>query len=302
MKTIIHSIITWAPLIAAMAARAEVLLDETFNYPDGPLASVSDGRWTTHSGTPGQVTVSGGVIRLQGSKTEDVRNAFAMRGITNGTLFAGLDVRFRALPSPTGAFFFHFKDPVDSGAASVFTGRIHATTAGAGAGALQVGIAWGTGTPAWVARDIRTNEAVQLVLRLDLAATNAVLWVNPVSEAAAEGWAQAIDARGIGQGLSQVAFRQATGLGEVEVERLRVGTRFEDVVDGGVPRVDLLREAQGVRAWMPAAAWEAGWRLEVAGGLRGPWSQGPEMTVDGDRASVWIPNGPAMLWLRLARR
>jgi hypothetical protein len=302
MKTIIHSIITWAPLIAAMAARAEVLLDETFNYPDGPLASVSDGRWTTHSGTPGQVTVSGGVIRLLGSKTEDVRNAFAMRGITNGTLFAGLDVRFRALPSPTGAFFFHFKDPVDSGAASVFTGRIHATTAGAGAGALQVGIAWGTGTPVWVARDIRTNEAVQLVLRLDLAATNAVLWVNPVSEAAAEGWAQAIDARGIGQGLSQVAFRQATGLGEVEVERLRVGTRFEDVVDGGVPRVDLLREAQGVRAWMPAAAWEAGWRLEVAGGLRGPWSQGPEMTVDGDRASVWIPNGPAMLWLRLARR
>jgi hypothetical protein len=153
-----------------------------------------------------------------------------------------------------------------------------------------------------VARDIRTNEAVQLVLRLDLAATNAVLWVNPVSEAAAEGWAQAIDARGIGQGLSQVAFRQATGLGEVEVDRLRVGTRFEDVVDGGVPRVDLRREAQGVRAWMPAAAWEAGWRLEVAGGLRGPWSQGPEMTVDGDRASVWIPNGPAMLWLRLARR
>ncbi|MFM8418912.1 MAG: hypothetical protein ACKOEQ_02160 [Verrucomicrobiota bacterium] len=302
MKTLIHSIITWAPLIAAMAARAEVLLDETFNYPDGPLASVSDGRWVTHSGTPGQVAVSGGGIRLLGSKTEDIRNAFVTRGVTNGTLFAGLDVRFRALPSPTGAFFFHFKDPVDSGAASVFTGRIHATTAGAGAGSLRVGIAWGTGTPVWAARDIRTNEAARLVLMLDLGATNAVLWVNPGTEADVEGRALANDGRGIGQGLSQVAFRQATGLGEVEVDRLRVGTRFEDVVDGGVPRVGVVREGYGVRAWMPATAWEAGWRMEVAGGLRGPWSQGPEMTVEGDRASVWIPNGPSMVWLRLARR
>ena len=302
MKTFIHSIITWALLIAAMAARGDVLLDETFDYPDGPLASVSDGRWVTHSGTPGQVTASGGVIRLLGSRTEDIRSVFATRGITNGTLFAGLDVRFRALPSPTGSFFFHFKDPVDSGAASVFTGRIHATTAGAAAGALRVGIAWGTGTPSWVARDIRTNEAVRLVLRLDLGATNAVLWVNPGTEADLEGRALANDGRGIGQGLSQVALRQATGLGEVEVDRLRVGTRFEDVTDEGVPRVGVVGEGQGVRAWMPKAAWEAGWRLEVAGGLRGPWSQGPEMTVEGDRASVWIPNGPSMLWLRLARR
>lgn len=301
MKTWKHSFLRLAPLAAALVARAEVLLDETFDYADGPLATASDGRWVTHSGTPGQVTVTGGGIRLLGSKTEDVRLAFTTRGITNGALYAGLDVRFRALPSPTGTFFFHFKDPVDSGAASVFTGRIHATTAGAAAGFLRVGVSWGTGTPEWVGRDLRTNEAARLVLRLDLAATNAVLWVNPGQESDAEARAQANDGRGIGQGLSQVAFRQATGLGEVEVDRLRVGTRFGAVAGTAAPAAGIEREGYGVRVWMPSAAWAEGWRLEVGGGWRGPWSRGPEMAMEGDRASVWIPNGPASVWFRLAR-
>jgi len=302
MKTIIHSFIGLLPLMAASAARAEAWIDESFDGADGPLVAVSDGRWVTHSGTTGQVTVSEGLIRLSGARTEDVRRTVASGGVTNGMLFAGLDLRFRGLPSPTGTYFFHFKDTVDSGSASVFTGRIHATTAGAAAGALRVGVSWGTGAPVMVARDIATNEWVHLVLRLDLGATNAVLWVNPATEKDVANRAMAGDGRGIGQGLSQAAFRQATGLGEVEVDRLRVGARFEDVGPTGMPQLAVGLEGQGVRVRMPSQAWLAGWRLEVAGTLRGPWTQGPELTAENGEATVWIPSGPQSLWFRLVRR
>ena len=230
------------------------------------------------------------------------RRTFTTNGVASGQLFAAMDVRFPGLPSPTGTFFFHFKDPADSGVASAFTGRIHVSTAGAWPGALRVGVAWGTGTPVFVARDIATNTQCRLVLRLDFATTNAVLWVNPASEADMQGSALATDARGVGQGLSQVAFRQATGLGEVEVDALRVGTRFEDVADAVPPLAGIERNAEGCRVWMPTSAWQGGWRVEAAGALRGPWTPGPEMTVEGSRAWALVPENKPLLWFRLVRR
>ena len=302
MKTWIQAFTKVVSLAVALAARAELLLDEAFDLPEGPLTAVSEGRWVTHSGTSGKVMAGGGVIRLLGSGTEDVHRAWTSAGVTNGMLYAGLDVRFVALPSPTGTYFFHFKDVVDSGASSAFTGRIHVTTSGAGPGGLRVGVSWGTGMPVFIARDVPTNKPIRLVLRLDLGATNAVLWMDPASEADEEGRATAMDGRGTGQGLSQVALRQATGLGQVWVDGLRVGTRFGEVAGPAVPRVEVDRDGEGVRVRMPASAWQEGWRLEVAGTLRGPWSQGPELLVRDGWASVWVPGGPSALWFRLVRR
>lgn len=302
MKRIIPRTICIVLFLAAPAVRAELLLDEAFGLPDGPLVGVVGGDWTTHSGTSGQIPVEGGRIRLSGARTEDVRRAFTSNGISAGVLYAALEVRFRALPSPTGAYFFHFKDPADSGAASVFTGRIHASTAGAGAGALRLGASWGTGAPVWVPGDVPTNTWAKLVLRLDFKATEAALWIDPADEGDLRRAAIASDARGVGQGLSQAAFRQATGLGELEVDSLRVGTGFGDVVGRATPRVAIERDASGTRVGMPSWAWREGWRLEVAGTLRGPWTQGPEMWDEGDRAWMSVPEGQPSLWFRLVRR
>ena len=47
-------------VLAGLPCRA-ALLDEPFNYPDGPLTTVSGGVWALHSGTvPLQVDVTGG--------------------------------------------------------------------------------------------------------------------------------------------------------------------------------------------------------------------------------------------------
>jgi len=302
MKSILPKTLFIVSLLTAPASRADLLFEDSFELPDGPLVTLAAGEWTTHSGTAGQIPVESGRIRLSGARTEDVRRSFATPGISTGFLYAALEVRFRALPSPSGAYFFHFKDPADSGAASVFTGRIHASTAGAAPGALRLGVSWGTGAPVFVPRDVPTNTWAQLVLRLDFAATNAVLWIDPTHEGDLQRAAVATDGRAVGQGLSQVAFRQATGLGEVEVDSLRVGTAFEQVIAPVTPRVGMERDASGMRVWMPSWAWMEGWRLEAAGALRGPWTQGPEMEIEGDRAWLEVPEGQPSLWFRLMRR
>ena len=50
--------------------RADVYFSEGFDYADGSLTSSSD--WTRHSGTEGQIQVSGGKITLTDSQSEDV--------------------------------------------------------------------------------------------------------------------------------------------------------------------------------------------------------------------------------------
>ena len=54
-------ILTAFVFASTMRTHAALLLVEPFNYPDGPLVTVSAGAWTTHSGTAGQTDVIAGL-------------------------------------------------------------------------------------------------------------------------------------------------------------------------------------------------------------------------------------------------
>ena len=108
---------------------AEVYLDEPFDYPDGPIVSVSEGRWITHSGTTGQVDVVSGTVFLTQAESEDVSIAITNvpgGAVNSGLLYAGFTVRFTALPSGTGGYFWHYRD---TGTIN-FRARVFATTTG----------------------------------------------------------------------------------------------------------------------------------------------------------------------------
>ena len=44
--------------VGLVAARAEVVLDETFSYDDGPIVVQAADTWKNHSGTSAQAEVS----------------------------------------------------------------------------------------------------------------------------------------------------------------------------------------------------------------------------------------------------
>lgn len=218
-----------------LAAHAERLLNEPFDYTDGALTSVAPDLWKLHSGTASQLDVTGGVLNVTGSESEDANRSFTGTGLTSGTLFASFDVTLTALPSTSGGYFFHFKDTVDSGANTAFIGRVFAQTANAATDKFRVAVSFGAGTavPVQVEKDLDLNTAYRLVIRLNFASTNATLWVNPATESATSDRAVSTDTRGVGLGMSQVAFRQASGIGTLKVDNLLVGTRFADVAEGG---------------------------------------------------------------------
>src|SRR5215218_2735758 len=129
-----------AVVFCAGQSRGAIIFSDTFTYPDGALITVGAPTWTTHSGTAGQVNVTSNQVFLTEGESEDVNAVIAGGPYSTGTLYAGLDFNFSALPSLNGGHFFHFKDATTSG----FRGRVFATQAGAAAGTLRIGIANGS--------------------------------------------------------------------------------------------------------------------------------------------------------------
>lgn len=221
--------------LAPFATRAERLLNESFDYPDGATTTVAPGLWINHSGTAEQSSIVSGAAFITGNEAEDINRTFSPTGINSGQLFASFDLTLTGLPNSAGGYFFHFKD-TGTGAASTFLGRVFARTTGAAADKYRLGISFASTTAANIIpieKDLDLNTAYKVVLRLDFASTNATLWVNPATETTTSDRAVSIDTAGFGVGISQIGLRQATGIGDIRIDNLLVGTRFADVAEGG---------------------------------------------------------------------
>lgn len=219
--------------LAPFATRAERLLNEPFDYPDGATTAVAPGLWINHSGAAEQSSIDSGAAFITGAEAEDINRTFSPTGISTGQLFTSFDLTLTGLPSSSGGYFFHFKD-TGTGAASTFLGRVFARTTGAAADKYRLGISFtSTTTIIPIEKDLDLNTAYKVVLRLDFASTNATLWINPATETTTSDRAVSTDTAGFGVGISQIGLRQATGIGDIRIDNLLVGTRFADVAEGG---------------------------------------------------------------------
>ena len=223
--------------VTSSLAFSSVLVEEPFNYPDGPLVAVSGGIWKTHSGTSGQVEASDGRIHLSERHSEDVSLAFSSGPIalTNAlTLYASVRVSFSALPSGAGTYFAHFKD---ASATTGFRSRIFALTNGAAAGAFRLGVAAGANAPSTVVEDdLHLNTVYLLVWRMALANNSTTLWLNPRGE---EDPANTTSDEATPKAAVAFAFREAPGIGELDIDDLRAATRFEDLLAGVAPSIEV---------------------------------------------------------------
>lgn len=207
--------------------RAATLALESFNYTDGPLVTMSAGRWATHSGTAGQVEVLSGRATLSATDSEDVNTLLSGQpypAATNTTLYAGFTVNFTSLPSTSGDYFAHLKDTTTGN----FRAKMFALTGGAGTERFLIGIANGTNTGAAAisAANLELNRDHRLYLRYVISSATTTLWVDPASEASPSVTAGDLSPA---RAVVAIALRQTAGIGKLAVDDLRVGTSFAEV-------------------------------------------------------------------------
>lgn len=214
--------------LGTMSVHAAVLLSEEFNYPNGPIAIVSDGSWNTHGGTSGQIMVTNAAVLLQSAASEDVNTLVGGQpypASDDTILYVGCTVNFSTLPSPNGGYFAHLK-----GGGTLFRAKLFALRADAPVGKFRIGIANGSNTPSAIApADLQLNTDYRLYLRYVVNTSVATLWVEPDSETAPS--VTATDAVS-NTTITSFALREDNGIGGLALSSLRIGTSFADVYTG----------------------------------------------------------------------
>ena len=221
-----------AVLLSTTLAGAALLLNDSFSYPDGPLVTVSGGVWLHHSGSiTGEVAVASGRVLLSEANTEDVNSPLAGQpytssGATN-VFYASFKLNITSLPSSGGAYFAHFKD-----SSTGFRARIWALTSGAASGKFRLGISSTSGSviSATLPVDLSLNTNYTVVTRLVNSNSVSTLWVNPETESDAS---VSTSENASTFTVVSYAFRENTGEGALNLDNLRVGTSFADVVSAG---------------------------------------------------------------------
>ncbi len=221
-------LIILAVTASLVAARAEEVFDESFSYDDGPIVVQAADTWKNHSGTGEQAEVSDGKLILTQSGSEDFHAKLAggpYKKSSGGTLYASFDVEFRELPRGGGSYFAHFKDK-----GTGYRGRIIAQATGAEGGALRIGVtSKGKVSTAVFDSDLHLETVYKVVIALNLADARTTLWIDPDSNGV--GGVTTTD-NGSGVDVIGFAFRQASNIGMMLIDNLKVGTSFVDMIDG----------------------------------------------------------------------
>ena len=211
--------------------------------------------------------VSGNRLRVSGLGTEYVQRWLnATNGvITNqfigsGTLYASFIVNASSIPTPPsasgGTYFATFNDgnnttPPDPTNGFEFRGRVYqvATTnsypfTNTFPSSYLIGVANNSGDPAQtppgpvavVPVELAKNIDYQVVLKYDIGAADATVWVNPASESDNGNQAGPTSDNGtVTNALVALLLRQRTGGGTMDIRDIAVGDSFADVMTNTTP-------------------------------------------------------------------
>jgi hypothetical protein len=278
--------------LVTVAPKIGLVFSDEFNYPDGPLVSGSSFVWNTHSGSNDQMRVVSGRIFVTSTNSEDVSAFLGVNSFPPGggwVLYSSFTADFKRLPTSTD-YFAHFKN-----ASISFGARIYATTNGAAPGKLRLGIANAGGTPSVIFPvDLDTNVTHTVVCRYNVGTGQSRLWVNPASEASAS--VTATDTAFPFE-VFTYSFRESTGIGDIYVDSLKVGTSFADVLTVR-PSLVITRTGSAMTLTWPASA--AGYVLRFTQAFPSLWADHADQgTVVGDNKVVTIPNPTGTLFFQL---
>jgi hypothetical protein len=221
-------------LVIATTSSAQLLYQDTFSYPDGPLLAAPNSSWVNNYPPTNQIAVVAGKILLTQAHEESVRYNFPKPyALTN--LYAGFQVQFSALPTGNGNYFAFFR----ANGIDALVCRLWTATNGAAPGKFRLGIKTVSFSPAMISTDLSLGVVYDVVMRFDisqLSVGTSTLWINPASESDTSRKAE--DSQGgIGYtSYGHFGFKQITnfenhdnGMGDLTVDNLRIGFSFASV-------------------------------------------------------------------------
>ncbi len=222
-------------LLPLVPVRADLLLEEGFDYTNGPLRTVSGGFWSTHSGTLDELQVSDGRAALKPSLSEDLNVPLPggpYRTTTNISVYWSFRLIVTNLPtSATTDYFTHLN--TTSHRCKVFI-----STNGASSGRFRLGVANAAASPSvFFPDEFPTYSEVIVLLKFTPASNVSTLWVNPESETNTS--VIASDNAAL-EDIRQVALRQASRTGDLLVDDIRIGTSYMDVQASSNPTAPVI--------------------------------------------------------------
>lgn len=208
-------------------ASADLLIDETFAYADGPLNGQTPsvgGAWSSISGTANEILVAGGQITLSDALSEDVSSSFA--AVSSGSIYFGLDLIVTDPGNYTGTDFEYFTN-FDTSAGF----KARTDIAAFSATGYRLGIATGAATAEsiWSA-DLAYGSNQRVVVGYDFVSGLATLWVNATTESDTS---ISSTTSQTGFTVDGLIFRQSSATPDqnIAVDNLRVATTFAEAVN-----------------------------------------------------------------------
>jgi PEP-CTERM motif len=167
----------------AHTANAAVVFNESFDYTNGQLTTVSAPNWVNFNGSTLPIAVTGGTISLtnlaSGPSGEDVRRSLGVAPITTGIIYysALITPNSSAPTSANGDYFLSANVSATTGGG--FLGRVFLSATSTG---FTFGLSNGTSTPVDWTSDIALNSQYLVVVRLDVGTRTSTMGVfNPTA-------------------------------------------------------------------------------------------------------------------------
>ena len=210
-------------IMVASLSFGQVIISETFTYADGSL--VGNGGWATHSGTPGDMTVTSGQVLVQhGTPSEDANISFSA---VSGTIYYAIDITVvdpgGAISGSDSEYFAHFNT-------SGFRARVDIVPP-SGGGDYTVGIATNNSTAeATWASDLTFGQTYRITVEYDQDNDASRLWVD--ASASTDTSISGSSAGAAGSSITSFALRQSDSSNNegILVDNLIVGNTFDDTI------------------------------------------------------------------------
>lgn len=246
-------------LAAAPAAWAALSFYEDFPYPEGPLVANSSSVWTMHSGTlnevqvvsnslsyPGLAPSQGNKVVISASKSEDVGRNFTAIAGEGKAAYAAFLINMTTPATTNGDYFSHFCQGTST---SIFYARLFTRQSGAG---YILGMAYGANQGVvWAATEYALNTTYLVVYKLSMIAGSSndtvQVWINPANIGTAIEPTANIIVTSTGTditattGIGRFALRQTANMGHSQIDEIRVGDSWADVVPGVATKATLTR-------------------------------------------------------------